>query len=433
MAREQRRLPHHGHAGPVRAAPAQAQAAAVRAARVWRTPSRRRCVTTTSAVPAVPAGLDLAGAPLLMGILNVTPDSFSDGGCYASADEAVAAALHMAEEGAALIDVGGESTRPGSDPVSRGGGDRRVLPVVQGPGRLAARPDLGRHLQGPGRGQGAGGGRLHDQRHLGPAHGPGDGRRGPRRRLPGDPHAHAGRAQDHAGRPRPTAMWSSDVYAFFVERLNWAVDQRPQGGEPAHRPGHRLRQDHRAQPGYPAGSGGVPVPGQADSGGRLAQAVPGGDTGHQTRPAERDDATAATTVMAVCAGAHVVRVHRGRRQSRRGACRRVGPSAYGRRKAIGGCDGHLHRRARGLRPSRGDADEEKVLGQRLLYDVRLTMEECPAAYHRRCRRHRRLHRGHRRHRGGGHRRELLAARAAGAGHGRSHHAQVPGRTRSGCR
>lgn len=53
-------------------------------------------------------------APLLMGILNVTPDSFSDGGRYAGVDHAVAQGLRMAREGAAIIDVGGESTRPGS-------------------------------------------------------------------------------------------------------------------------------------------------------------------------------------------------------------------------------------------------------------------------------------------------------------------------------
>ncbi|MGE5190828.1 MAG: dihydropteroate synthase, partial [Gemmatimonadota bacterium] len=62
--------------------------------------------------------LDLAGAPRIMGILNVTPDSFSDGGRYASPDEAIRRGIAMAEEGADIIDVGGESTRPGSAGVT---------------------------------------------------------------------------------------------------------------------------------------------------------------------------------------------------------------------------------------------------------------------------------------------------------------------------
>jgi dihydropteroate synthase len=66
-----------------------------------------------------------------MGIVNVTPDSFSDGGLYASAEEAVASARAMVEAGAAVVDVGGESTRPGADPVSVDEELRRVLPVVE--------------------------------------------------------------------------------------------------------------------------------------------------------------------------------------------------------------------------------------------------------------------------------------------------------------
>ena len=65
-----------------------------------------------------------------MGILNVTPDSFSDGGYYLSTRRAVAHALKMQEEGADLIDVGGESTRPGAKPVSAQDEIRRILPVL---------------------------------------------------------------------------------------------------------------------------------------------------------------------------------------------------------------------------------------------------------------------------------------------------------------
>jgi dihydropteroate synthase len=66
-----------------------------------------------------------------MGILNVTPDSFSDGGTYASAADAAEAARRMLAEGAAIVDVGGESTRPGADPVTVDEELRRVLPVLE--------------------------------------------------------------------------------------------------------------------------------------------------------------------------------------------------------------------------------------------------------------------------------------------------------------
>ena len=68
---------------------------------------------------------------LVMGVLNVTPDSFSDGGRYAGPEESVAAARRMADDGAAIIDVGGESTRPGADPVSADDELGRIVPVVE--------------------------------------------------------------------------------------------------------------------------------------------------------------------------------------------------------------------------------------------------------------------------------------------------------------
>jgi len=71
-------------------------------------------------------------ACLLVGVLNCTPDSFSDGGRYASVEAAVDAAARMAEEGANWIDVGGESTRPGAAPVPESEEKRRVLPVIEG-------------------------------------------------------------------------------------------------------------------------------------------------------------------------------------------------------------------------------------------------------------------------------------------------------------
>jgi dihydropteroate synthase len=77
--------------------------------------------------------------PVLMGILNVTPDSFSDGGEFFGVKPAVVQAEKMLDEGAHIIDLGGESTRPGSDPVSPEEELRRVLPVVRG--ILESRPE----------------------------------------------------------------------------------------------------------------------------------------------------------------------------------------------------------------------------------------------------------------------------------------------------
>jgi dihydropteroate synthase len=68
---------------------------------------------------------------LVMGIVNVTPDSFSDGGKFFSADDAVAHALKLVSQGAEILDIGGESTRPGAEPVGEAEELRRVLPVIE--------------------------------------------------------------------------------------------------------------------------------------------------------------------------------------------------------------------------------------------------------------------------------------------------------------
>jgi dihydropteroate synthase len=74
--------------------------------------------------------LDLS-RPRIMGVLNVTPDSFSDGGDFVAPEKAIARAVEMVEEGAAIIDVGGESTRPGAPPVTLEDELQRVIPVIE--------------------------------------------------------------------------------------------------------------------------------------------------------------------------------------------------------------------------------------------------------------------------------------------------------------
>jgi len=75
--------------------------------------------------------LPIGGRPLVMGVLNVTPDSFSDGSCWLDPDRAVERALQMVAEGADIIDIGGESTRPGAPPVDEETEISRVLPVIR--------------------------------------------------------------------------------------------------------------------------------------------------------------------------------------------------------------------------------------------------------------------------------------------------------------
>lgn len=70
--------------------------------------------------------------PKIMGILNVTPDSFSDGGKYTRAEDAIEHALNMIEDGADIIDIGGESTRPGAAPIAEDEELARVIPVIEG-------------------------------------------------------------------------------------------------------------------------------------------------------------------------------------------------------------------------------------------------------------------------------------------------------------
>jgi dihydropteroate synthase len=84
----------------------------------------------TRAIPAAP--LPGGGSrPLVMGVLNVTPDSFSDGGRYLDRERAVEHGLEMARAGADIVDVGGESSRPGAAPVEEAEEMRRVLPVIE--------------------------------------------------------------------------------------------------------------------------------------------------------------------------------------------------------------------------------------------------------------------------------------------------------------
>ncbi len=93
---------------------------------------RKRFRLRLPAVAGLPSRtLVLGERTLIMGVLNVTPDSFSDGGTYLDADAAVARALEIERAGADILDIGGESTRPGSEGISASEEMRRILPVLE--------------------------------------------------------------------------------------------------------------------------------------------------------------------------------------------------------------------------------------------------------------------------------------------------------------
>ena len=101
-----------------------------------------------------------------MGILNVTPDSFSDGGQFFTSTSALAHAEQMISEGADIIDVGGESTRPGGEPVSAEEEIKRVVPVIEALRSTDRYTNLRRHNKIRSRTRGARCRRSDRQRHL---------------------------------------------------------------------------------------------------------------------------------------------------------------------------------------------------------------------------------------------------------------------------
>ena len=144
-------------------------------------------------------------APSVMGVINVTPDSFSDGGVHLRVEAAVTAAWGMLDCGAAIVDVGGESTRPGSDGVTAAEELERIEQVLLD---LDGRAGLGRHLEGGGRPSRARARRRARQRRDRAARRSRARRRRRRRGLLSLPHAHAGRAAHDADRPHATTTSS---------------------------------------------------------------------------------------------------------------------------------------------------------------------------------------------------------------------------------
>jgi dihydropteroate synthase len=258
-------------------------------------------------LPACHPGLHLEQAPLLMGILNVTPDSFSDGGSYKDVDTAVLHALEMVARGAALVDVGGESTRPGSEPVYELQELDRVMPVIRGlvrplPGRVSVDTYKARVAA---EALAAGAFMVNDVSAL---------------RMDSEMVAVVrdaacpvvlmhmlGTPKMMQDDPRYDDV-VSEVYSFFLERLNWAVDRGVKEENLLIDPGigfgkttaHNLQLLHDLQV---FKSLGRPIVVGASRKRFLGELL------GLSEPRQRDIATAATTAMAVVAGAHIVRVH----------------------------------------------------------------------------------------------------------------------------
>jgi dihydropteroate synthase len=259
-------------------------------------------------VPTCPPGLDLSDPPLLMGVLNVTPDSFSDGGSYAGLEEAVTAALQMMEEGAALVDVGGESTRPGADPLPEEEETERVLPVVKAlapslPGRISVDTYKARVAA---KALEAGAYMINDISAL---------------RM--DPEMVAVvRDADcpvilmhMLGEPKTMQVAPvyddvvEDLHAFFAERLDWAVSNGLKEENLLIDPGLGFGKTTAHNLAILRGLESFRSLGRPLVVGTSRKRFLGEILGIDAAGA-RDQATAATTVLAVCSGAHVVRVHR---------------------------------------------------------------------------------------------------------------------------
>jgi dihydropteroate synthase len=259
------------------------------------------------ATPACHPRLPLAQAPLLMGILNVTPDSFSDGGLHTSLDSTVLFGLEMVARGATLVDVGGESTRPGAEAVYELEELKRVLPVVQAlarslPGRVSIDTYKARVAA---EALAAGAFMVNDVSAL----------RMDREMVAVVRDADCPVVLMHMlGKPRTMQDDPvyrdvvEDVHAFFLERLNWAVDNGVKEENLLIDPGigfgkttaHNLELLRNLEA---FRSLGRPVVIGASRKRFLGEIL------SIESPPERDTATTATTALAVLGGAHIVRVH----------------------------------------------------------------------------------------------------------------------------
>ena len=252
--------------------------------------------------------LALGDRTLIMGVVNVTPDSFSDGGRLFDAAAAIDAGVRMVDEGADVLDIGGESTRPGAEPLDEGEEQRRVLPVIEG---LAARVDVPLSIDTykaatAAAALGAGASIVNDVSGL--RYEPGLAEVAAQHRAPVV-------LMHTRGRSRDMYQQASyhDVVAEILDELRESMAFAAKAGvsadriildpglgfakEAAHSYEALARLDEFAELGRPLLVG----PSRKSF---LAKPL-----GKQVPAADRDWATAAATAAAVLAGAHIVRIH----------------------------------------------------------------------------------------------------------------------------
>ena len=190
--------------------------------------------------------LTIGRRPLIMGIVNVTPDSFSDGGQHSATDAAIAHGLRLIEEGADLLDIGGESTRPGAAPVraGRGGASRRSRRCRSG--EANARAAFRGHLQSRGRSRLLSRRRDNRQRHHGfdrrRCHVIGCCRSAGRRRSS----CTCRERRQPCNLPPLTRTWSPRSSSFLRTAVAGCRRDGYSGGPHCSRSRHRLRQDGQA-------------------------------------------------------------------------------------------------------------------------------------------------------------------------------------------
>jgi dihydropteroate synthase len=256
-----------------------------------------------------------------MGVLNVTPDSFSDGGRYLHAQDAVAHGVELVQEGAAIVDVGGESTRPGAEPVASEEQLRRVLPVIEQLAHRLPTAEISIDTSSATVAAAALAAGAHMLNDVTALHGDPEmaavvadaGVECCLMHMLGEPRTMQ-RGADGVGAPRYRDV-VADVKAFLEERMNWAVSQGIAETQLLLDPGigfgktaaHNLellrRLDELAQLGRPLVIG----TSRKSFLGRVAA-----DAAGQEQPvdvAQRLPGTIATNVLAFERGASVFRVH----------------------------------------------------------------------------------------------------------------------------
>ncbi len=230
-----------------------------------------------SPIPLPSTTLDPTSHTLVMGVINTTPDSFSDGGVHLDADVAVKSALQMLQDGADIVDVGGESTRPGSLPVSVDEELDRAIPVICG--IIGAWPSAvisidTRRRQVAESAVKAGATIINDV----------SGFRDDPTMIDLARETGAGLVVMHMlGQPKTMQQeiryrsFPQDIYDFFKERIQTLERRGNRAGKDRDRSGNRLWQDIRSEPHSDQSSGRLQGPGKACPHGTVPKGVSGQD------------------------------------------------------------------------------------------------------------------------------------------------------------